>query len=278
VKAFQTKHFGLRHRLVAFISTRMFSNLTYTVRHGLAAGMRRKGGLGFLPVAFPETTEERFLSNLDLAGKTVYDLGGFEGVLTLFFARKANSVITFEPNPRNYQRCIENVRLNALTNVRVFGRGVSSDLGEIEITYDPLMPGAASGDPEISQQISATVGTSKTASIQVGPLDREIETLSLPAPDLIKIDIEGMELPALRGMARTLALRGPDLFIELHGAELADKVANATSVVELLEQAGYYLYDVENKKALSAAALGPRAPSHLFCTKERSRLPGSDAV
>src|ERR1700682_6385710 len=97
----------------------MFSNVTYTIRHGLATGMRRKGGLGFLPVALRETAEERFLSSLNLAGKTVYDIGGFEGVLTLFFARKANSVITFEPNPRNYQRCADNVRLNALTNVRV---------------------------------------------------------------------------------------------------------------------------------------------------------------
>lgn len=270
MKNFRTQHFGLRHQLVAFISTRMFSNVTYTIRHGLAAGMRRKGGLGFLPVALRETAEERFLSGLDFAGKTVYDIGGFEGVLTLFFARKANAVITFEPNPRNYQRCADNVRLNALTNVRLLDRGVGSELSEIEIIFDPLMPGAASGNSEISQQIKATVRSARTARISVTTLDSEIETLSLPEPDFIKIDIEGMELPALRGMRRTLALRGPDLFIELHGAELANKTANAISVIELLEQAGYYLYDVENSKPVSASAFGPRPPSHLYCTKERN--------
>jgi len=278
VKSFRTKHFGLRHRIVAFLSTRLFRNFTYTIRHGLAAGMRRKGGLGFLPIAVRQSPEERFLSGLDLAGKTVYDIGGFEGVLTLFFARKASSVITFEPTPMNYQRCIENVRLNALTNVRVLARGISSDLGEIEVTYDPLMQGAASGNPEISRQIRATVGTAITARIPVGTLDSEIETLSLPSPDFIKIDIEGMELRALRGMSRTLALHGPDLFIELHGAESADKIANANSVIELLERAGYCLYDLENENPASAVAPGARAPSHLFCTKDRSRSPGSDVV
>ena len=87
-ESFRSRHFGLRHRVVAFISSRMFGNLTYRVRHGLAAGMRRKGGLGFLPFASGPDGRSRFLSGLDLAGKTVYDIGG-EGVLTLFFALKA---------------------------------------------------------------------------------------------------------------------------------------------------------------------------------------------
>jgi len=190
--------------------------------------MRRKGGLGFLPVRPRETAEEKFLGSLDLSNRVVYDIGGFEGVFTLFFARRTAKVITYEPNPRNHRCCIENVKLNNLSNVRVLNRGLSSQAGQLEMTFDPLMPGAASANKEVCEQIESSVATTSTVSITVETLDSEIETLGLSRPDFIKIDIEGMELEALRGMSRTLATRHPELFIELHGAEFADKTANAS--------------------------------------------------
>ncbi len=263
---FRSLHFGLRHRVIAFVSTRAFANITYTMRHGLAAGMRRKGGLGFLPLGAQHTAETKFLSNLDLAGKTVYDIGGFEGVLTMFFARKASAVVTYEPTPRNYRRCLENVNLNGLSNVTLLNRGVSSEPGELQVVYDPLMPGAASAKREVSQQINASVASAKTVSITVVTLDDDIAASNLPRPDFIKIDIEGMELPALRGMRRTLTEYSPELYIELHGAELADKFANAVAVVELLEKAGYRVFDVEGGKYLTASTVDPHPPSHIYCT------------
>jgi FkbM family methyltransferase len=255
--------------LIAFVSGRIFSNVTYTIRHGLASGMRRKGGLGFLPIHVDDTAETRFFRSLDLAGKTVYDIGGFEGVLTLFFASKAREVVTFEPNPRNYQRCVENVRLNNLANVRVLNRGVSSAAGELEMIYDPLMPGAASANNEIGRQIKSSVKTSQTLRIPVATLDADIESLDLPTPEFIKIDIEGMELHALQGMSGTLAAYHPRLFIELHGAEMADKIENATAVIKLLEQQGYSIYDVENAAYITSAEVQTPPPSHLFCTMPR---------
>jgi len=259
----------LRHRFIAFVSGRIFSNVTYTIRHGLAAGMRRKGGLGFLPMHVDDTAETRFFRNLDLAGKTVYDIGGFEGVLTLFFARQAREVITFEPNPRNYRRCVENVRLNNLANVRVLNRGVSSAAGELEMIYDPLMPGAASANDEIRRQIRSSVKTAQTLRIPVGTLDSDIAAFNLPQPEFIKIDIEGMELHALQGMSRTLAAYHPRLFIELHGAEMPDKIENAIAVIKLLEEHGYSIYDVENAAYITSAAVQAPPPSHLFCSMPR---------
>ena len=265
---FRRTHFSLRHRLIAFVSMRLFRNVIYTNRGGLAAGMRRRGGLGFLPLPGPETAERKFLASLELSGKTVYDIGGVEGVLTLFFARKAGAVITYEPNPRNYQYCVDNVKLNGLTNVRIFNRGLSSEAGQLELTYDPLMPGAASGNGELTRQITASVPGATTVQIQVAALDSEIETMKLPPPDFIKIDIEGMELNALRGMKRTLAAHSPELLIELHGAERSDKISNAVAVVQTLEQAGYRIYGLETGKYVTSDTVGSHPPGHLHCTKE----------
>ena len=83
------QHYTLKHVVVSWISRNLFDHFTYTVRHGLLKGMRRKGGLAWFPRLgdSSETAEHRFLSKLDVSDKIVFDVGGFEGLLTLFLAR-----------------------------------------------------------------------------------------------------------------------------------------------------------------------------------------------
>jgi FkbM family methyltransferase len=269
LKEFRTQHFSLKHMLVAFISQHLFDNYAYTIRHGLAAGMRRKGGLGFLPVNRWETPEITFLRNLSFEDKVVYDIGSFEGVLALFFARKARTVIAYEPNPRNYARCLENIRLNNLTNVNVFNRGVSDQAGIIELIYDPLMPGAGSGEQAIAQQISSSVRTFQKLLVPIVRLDDDIALNDLPKPDFIKIDIEGMEFLALKGMERTLRERHPELFIEMHGATATEKTDIARAVIDFLESLNYRTYDVESQRYLTHFNPGDRLPGHLYSIHER---------
>ncbi len=88
-------------------------NLTYTTRSGIAAGLRRQGGLGFLARAVTE--EERFYLGLNLEGKVVYDVGAYEGMFSMFAARAigtAGTLVIFEPNPRNLQSTRRNLELN----------------------------------------------------------------------------------------------------------------------------------------------------------------------
>ena len=265
LKEFRAKHFSWKHLLTAFVSQRVFPNYTYTIRHGLASGMRRKGGLGFLPVDPQETAEIRFLRKLAIENKVVYDIGAFEGVLTMFFARKARLVVAFEPNPRNHARCVENVDLNELRNVIILNRGVSDRAGTIELIFDPLMPGAGSAESAIALQIDSSVKTSRKVRIPVAPLDEEIASSNLREPDLIKIDIEGMELKALQGMRRLLCRRHPELFIEMHGATAKEKKEIAEGVTGFLAACGYRCYDVEGEQYVTAENLGERLPGHLYC-------------
>jgi FkbM family methyltransferase len=252
--------------LVAFISQHLFQNYTYTIRHGLAAGMRRKGGLGFLPIDRPETPEITFLRKLSFEAKVIYDIGAFEGILTLFFSRKGRKVVAYEPNPRNYARCLDNVRLNHLNNVQVLNRGVSDRAGNIELIYDPLMPGAGSGEKDIAQQIGSSVKTSQKVQIPIVSLDDDIRLNGLPEPDFIKIDIEGMEFPALKGMERTLRDRHPELFIEMHGATATEKMEITHAVIDLLESHSYRAYDIESGRYLERSNIENRPPGHLYAT------------
>ena len=270
MNSYRKAHYTLRHRVIASLSQRL-DGVTYTQRHGLIRGMKRRGGLGFLPAILAggdhETAEHRFLRSLDLAGRTVYEIGAFQGILTLFFSSRAKMVIAYEPNPPSYARVLQNLRLNGRTNVQVRHLAVGERAGSIRLLSDPLMPGGTSGDPAVSKQIGA--GPAVTAvDVPVVTIDEDIAAHALPAPDLVKIDIEGMELPALKGMAGTLAAHAPDLYMEMHGATMAHKDANVTAIVDFVTRLGYAeLLHVESGERITAANATRGREGHLYCRK-----------
>jgi FkbM family methyltransferase len=270
--SYHKTHYTLRHRLVAAVSNRLDS-YTYTQRHGLIRGLRRKGGLGFLPALLTdrgrETAEHRFLRSLDLDGRVVYEIGAFQGLLTLFFSGRAREVIAYEPNPASYRRVLENLRLNGRHNVRVRHLAVGEREGTLRLLCDALMPGGTSGDPALAEQMRGSSSSSAVRAIDVPvvTLDRDIAAHSLPEPDFVKIDIEGMELPALRGMRETLARSRPELYLEMHGATTEHKDRNVRAIVEFLCQEGYGdILHVESGEHVTPSSATRAREGHLFCT------------
>jgi FkbM family methyltransferase len=239
----------------------------YTVRHGLARGLRRRGGLGFVPQVGAQPTEELFLETLDLAGKTVYDVGGYEGVFSLFFARRIGAsgrLITFEPNPVNYATIVANVSLNGFSNVEVRPIALGAEPGSATLVFptDETARGSLVGD--IQSQIKREKHVD-TVDVPLDTIDRLVAG-GLPAPQFVKIDVEGLELDVLRGMANVIASHRPALYIEIHGADMAKKLENATAVIEYLWLAGYAVRHVESGLSIDSAARIPAArQGHLYC-------------
>lgn len=263
-------HYSLKHRAIARVS-QWLDSYTYTVRHGLLAGMKRKGGLGFLPAAISghqETAETRFLSHLDLTDAVVYDIGGFQGLLTMFFSMRARTVVVYEPNPISRHRLEENLALNHIANVTVRPVGVGARAETTTLVFDPLMPGAATAHSSIGGQIRDTATRWHTADVRIVSLDEDRRTERLPDPSLVKIDVEGLELDVLRGMSETLRTVRPALYIEMHGATMDEKRDNARAVVELLADSGYAMQHVESGSHLTRSSSALAAQGHLFCTPE----------
>lgn len=266
---YRKTHFTLRHRVIANISQRL-DGVTYTQRHGLIRGMRRRGGLGFLPAILAggsdETAEYRFLRAVDFSDRVVYEIGAFQGLLTLFFSSRARQVIAYEPNPPSYERVLQNLRLNRRTNVRVRNLAVGERAGSIRLMSDPLMPGGTSGDPSVAHQIEASRAAT-TVDVRVVTIDEDAAKASLPPPHFIKIDIEGMELPALKGMEATLKRYRPDLYLEMHGATVEHKDANVRAIVAFLDTLGYpHLLHVESGARVTLANATQAREGHLFAS------------
>jgi FkbM family methyltransferase len=186
-----------------------------------------------------------FLSNL-AAGQTVFDVGGFIGLSSLFFSKIVGDgrVLCFEPNPWNINRIRLNLSHNpSLDNhISLYPLALSSRVGRTAmIMSDNIENGQSStsqlragGHTAFSHQELYGWGF-QDVDVDVTTLD-DFVALSGIVPDLIKVDIEGAEVEFLRGALHTLKEHRPKLFIETH---------NPMAVfftIEMLREANYHLH------------------------------------
>ncbi len=217
----------------------LVKNRVFVQRSGLARGLKRRGGFSFLPFRNALTPEQRFLENLNLTHKTVYDIGAYIGLLTIFFARKvgaAGNVIAFEPNPENYAALLDHLNLNGFKHVKAIPLG----LGSRSETRAFVIEHPARGTFQVERQKRAMARKKvRSLHLRLDTLDHQIALHNLPAPNFVKMDVEGYELDVLQGMTETIGKHKPDLFIELHGVR-------EHAVVDFLLNQNYTVYQVED--------------------------------
>jgi FkbM family methyltransferase len=145
-----------------------------------------------------------------------WDIGANVGHHSLFLSSVCERVISFEPIPYNAALLREKLALNEIDIVAL----QEVALGEAEDEMPLHHP---------NFEVTANVGTASFhagynpgANIQqmlvritVGD-DYRVEK-DLPAPDIIKIDVEGFERPALAGLSNTIREAAPAVLMETSG-------------------------------------------------------------
>jgi FkbM family methyltransferase len=155
-----------------------------------------------------ELPKQKLLERLVRPGMTVYDIGAQAGFYTLCLSRmvgETGRVFAFEPFADNVRNLLEHVRINALRNVAIVQAAVAGCSGVRGFTTDR-------GSCE-----NGLVGEDAALLVPTVSLD----SLSLPSPDLIKMDIEGGESEALRGARQVLSEHRPVVLVALHSADHA---------------------------------------------------------
>jgi FkbM family methyltransferase len=127
-------------------------------------------------------------------GDTLLDVGAFLGYFTQLAARRGARVVAVEPNPASRGLLERGLGEAGLAGqVRVIGGALSSAPGEATLF---LSGGGDTASLHDHETRSGTV----TVRVLVGD-----EALDGAAIDVVKIDVEGGEVEALRGLARALA-------------------------------------------------------------------------
>jgi FkbM family methyltransferase len=180
------------------------------------------------------------LDGLLPGGGVLLDVGAHVGRWALRLAGKASRVIAVEANPATAAVLRAHIELNDVTNVDVIEAAAWDSQARLALA-DP--PGrVTSGSVRVTESADGT--------IPAVPLDDLLAVV--PQIDLIKLDVEGADLHALRGMAGTLARLRPVLLIEDHSIygyyDLDDLKALLTSL-------GYGYEEIT--VAVSPGAVGP---------------------
>jgi FkbM family methyltransferase len=136
-----------------------------------------------------------------LSGEVFYDIGAHGGVYSLtYLARCGGEVHAFEPMP---EELMVNFRLNGRATDKVHAVAVGDRPGSVRMTTRFRS----------SNHIDAVAGEREVPIVRI---DDYVAEHGLPDPQWIKIDIEGMELPALRGAEQLLRRARPVVICEIN--------------------------------------------------------------
>jgi FkbM family methyltransferase len=178
--------------------------------------------------SYEREKHERFASSIS-PGHVVYDVGANVGFYTLLACRATGPhgrVFAFEPLPRNLGYLRKHLSLNRMTNATVVAAAVSDRSGETPFTE---------GDNP------STGRTSREGPLLVPAiaLDAFVYGQENPPPQVIKMDIEGGELAALKGAERTLREARPLIFLATHGPNVH------RACVDLLLESNYRIESLD---------------------------------
>lgn len=175
--------------------------------------------------------EEAFVARTLLPGQTYVDVGANVGLLALRAASvvgPGGSVVAVEAHPRTARFLRGNVAMNGFGNVAVESCAVGDARGTV--WFSDLHSDDQNGvDP-----------ARRGLEVPVIPLDELLPASRVPHVHLLKVDVEGFELHALRG-AGELLRRVDRILIESSTGHCARYGYEAREVFDLLREAGFRL-------------------------------------
>jgi FkbM family methyltransferase len=171
--------------------------------------------------------EIKLINSLISKNDTILDVGANIGLMTIPFSKIVGpngKVLSFEPQSNIYHILCGNVAINNLTNVECknIALGQSND--------DLFLPNI---DYKTINNFGG-VSLSNIGDIRIE--QKKIDDLELINVNLIKIDVEGMELNVLNGATNTIEKFRPILYVE------NDKQKSSKPLIEFILNNDYNCY------------------------------------
>ena len=188
--------------------------------------------------------ERELLKQYVHKGDRAIDLGANIGLYTLTLARLVGpegQVYSFEPDPSNFTLLTRNIEVNGYRNVITERKAVSDSTGTARL----FRCADNAGDHRI---MDSGEETRDSIEIEMTSLDDAFQHNPVPI-HFIKMDIQGAEGGALRGMREVLAL-SPSLRIlmEFWPAGLDKFGTHPMEILEILKSEGFRILRIDRRK------------------------------
>lgn len=237
----------------------------------------------------PVTT--RLFCELLNPGDVVLDVGanvGYYSILSGKLVGSQGKVVAFEPDAYSYRLLCENIRSNGLTNVVLpMNRAVGERAGGAKL----FLSGKDSGDHRLFDPGDGRVESVEVECIRIDEFLLQSAQDLMERIKLIKMDVQGFEVAAYKGMSRFLSQSKAQLITEYEPCTLAQAGTSAEEYLTLLDRYGYREFSfiswnpkqqiperVTRETLLSDPCTKDLHPRHgyLYCVKRSTDSQGSN--
>jgi len=175
--------------------------------------------------------------------RSILDVGAFTGIYGLYAARSNShcNIIALEPNHLAFNRILINTKINALVgrlHPMLVGAGSKFEVSKLRHPFGIYT--IASGESFAEERIPKPAFETTAQIITIDSIYKASEATedqrvlkainpSLPEiglPDLVKMDIEGFELQAMRGMLGTVKKSAPTILWECFNEKAFFEIVN----------------------------------------------------
>jgi FkbM family methyltransferase len=226
-------------------ASRIIQSRAWTIERGEAAGLQ---------IVFPQNLDfidgsselpvQRCVSQHVQPGGVFYDVGANVGFFSLLAGRRVGpggAVYAFEPVSENATTVRRNTSLNQLENISVFEVAVDEKARTAELFITKW-----DGGSSLSRDAIPSSQLIEPRSVQVVALDDFIAHKGLRPPTMVKVDVEGAEMGALRGMLNTLKRFRPVVLYEIDDRDRASMERRRGELDTLVTGLGYRITHLEH--------------------------------
>jgi FkbM family methyltransferase len=177
-------------------------------------------------------------------GDVFVDVGanvGYYSLLAATLVSNTGAVIAIEASPTVFRQLEANLARNRAVNVRAVNVAASDQRGQVQLFRGPEHN---LGETSVFQ----APGFAPDGTVAAAPLGDILLPEELSRARLVKMDVEGAEAAVLAGFAPLLSAcrRDLELIVELHPQYLTQPGRTAADLVQLMKDAGFCAYRIEN--------------------------------
>lgn len=235
---------------LALVQTRWGAKMAVDTRDQLLAPWLLLDGLW-------ETHVTGWLDSVLQPGAVMVDVGANVGYFTLLGARRVGStgrVVAVEAHPALYDLLRRNVVMNGhQSTVTLWNRAAWSAPERLQFHQRVRYAANSSLATAGTDGLDALGDTEEIVEVDAAPLDDLLEPLG--RVDVIKVDVEGAEVHAFRGLGRTMAANpGLIIMFEWSPEQIRQMGDDPKDLLALLDGAGFHFGLLEEGLATVEAA------------------------
>jgi FkbM family methyltransferase len=191
------------------------------------------------------------ISRLLGPGMTFVDAGANIGLFSLLASKivgHQGQIHCFEPDPRNFRRLLTNIRLSKASNITANKIALTDQEGYVDLRMvedDGWGRFSSLGQPAPGVLMPRRAAKFVTERVRCSTLSQYAAEKGIRRIHLVKLDVEGSELLALRGGQELLGRKdAPALICEFNAKTLPSLGYDVATLREYIESFGYRLYRI----------------------------------